>query len=172
MSNPLRAFKRKETKRSFKEAEKVVKNTNMQKRRYDEAFRQFRERWKEAVRNNVNPRWPKLSRYIPPEKYFNFMKGLCEKIYGEISIANLLLFARDHKWPKWRVKVNELPRRFVAWILFYLTLKWLMVIHTKLITFGIKNKITHDKENGVLKQTIKFHGKVIEEIEVRYGSAH
>lgn len=155
-------------RKAAKEAIKQVNITEMQKKKAAAAMNQFKTNWKNAVKENVRPRWVKLSNKIPPEWYFNFVKGICELLYGPQSVEALVKFAKEKKWSFFRYKLNELPRKWIASILFYIFLKWIMNIQVRLRTFGIKNIIDHP-EKGKVRQTIKFHGKVILEETVKYA---
>lgn len=168
MSNRLRSSKRKAIKNFSYEQYTREKIRNHKKRNHDMILREFQEKWKELVRANVNPRWPKMAKFVPPEWYFNFIKGICESLYGEEAIRKMMDIASHGRWPHWRFKLNELPRKCIANILFTILLRWLMHINRKLITLGITVSITYPKK-GYIKQVIKFHGKVIEEKEVKYA---
>lgn len=172
MSNPKgrpeRKMKRKQMRDAAKQAIKKVNMTQMQEKKYNMALEQFKKSFIEVVKTKVNPRWVKLSNHVPPEWYFNFIKGICEKLYGDESVNKLIEYAKKHNWSYFRFDFNLIPRKFIGNVIFYLTLKWLMAIQRRLRIFGVSNRIV-EIEKGVLKQTVKFHGKVVRENKVKYG---
>jgi hypothetical protein len=144
---------------SYKQYAEQKKQEQLFKKRQI-AINSFHESWKAAVSEAV-PLWlQRLSLFIPPKRYLDFITKLLLKYQSKCDVyAKKILFG---EMPHWRKSFNVTIIGWTIVIAAFILRDWMLHIRHFVRCFGISTKIKQTSDSK-FSMTVKYFGSVITE---------